>query len=459
MRTIVLQLIVGTAGLLLFLIAVIIVNKAMREVRESVESRRRAAFEPALAVYLGSADSRSILSYLPRRLGRRDRRIVETLLAEAAAAGAQRETAIGRRVAAIADRRLVAAVGGNNAIAAPAAAVVRDEARGRATAAFEALGSVDRALGDLDSHRWWRRAEAAERLGVMRCPRAADRLVRLMGDDVGEVRMRAAAALGLIRGATSIRPLVAALSDPSRWSAIRVAEILVGVGHEAVDELLPAWDNLPRHARLSALDILARLRTPRARDLMRRCLSDPSADIRARAAHGLGLIGDIGSVDALQEGLGDGAWPVRAMAAKALGRVGSPVAVPALARALEDREWWVRANAGEALRHLGDAGREALVGMLDASDPYARHQAVAQLEEGGVLDGWIADLGSPDEARRGSALRAIEKIIALGRTDHLAHQAASIAEEGVRRFLTEALRRAAPAESDEGADRDAGGSR
>jgi HEAT repeat protein len=418
MRTIVLQFIVGTAGLLLFLIAVIIVNKALRELREAIDRDRRAALEPVVAAYLGSADAMPILTYLPRRLGRRDRRLVEALLAEASTAGA-----------------------------APGEAV-----RARAAAAFEALGSVDRALRDLDSRRWWKRAAAAERLGVMRSSRAAERLVKVMGDEVGEVRMRAAAALGLIRGATSIRPLVAALSDPSRWSAIRVAEILVGVGHEAVDELLPAWDSLPLHARLSALDILARLRTPRARDLMRRCLADPAADIRARAAHGLGLIGDIGAVEALQEALRDHAWPVRAMAAKALGRIGSQAAVPALARALEDREWWVRANAGEALRRLGDAGRTALIDMLDAADPYARHQAVAQLEEGGVLDGWIADLGSPDETRRAAALRVIEKIIALGRTDHLAQQAAAIAEDGVRRFLVEALRRAAPADDGGGGE-------
>lgn len=418
MRVIVLQLIVGTAGVLLFLIAVIIVNKAMREAGESTDRRRQIEFGPAVAVYLGSADSRSILSYLPRRVGRRDRRIVEALLVEAASAE------------------------GSASIAAPAgASLVSAGTQARAAAAFEALGSVDRALQDLDSRRWWKRAEAAERLGLMRCPRAADRLVLLMGDEVGEVRMRAAAALGLMRSSTSIRPLVAALSDPSRWSAIRVAEILVRAGQEAVDELLPAWDNLPRHARLSALDVLARLRTPRAQDLMRRCLSDPSADIRARAAHGLGQIGDTGSAGGLQEALADAAWPVRAMAAKALGRIGLPAVVPALCRALEDREWWVRANAGEALRRLGDAGREALVGMLDAADPYARHQALAQLEESGVVDGWIADLASPDEGRRRAALRSIEKIIALGRTDHLAQRAASIADEDVRRVLAEALRR------------------
>jgi HEAT repeat protein len=260
-----------------------------------------------------------------------------------------------------------------------------------------------------------------------------------MNDEVGEVRIRAARALGIIRGQPSVRPLVRALADPSRWSAIRVAAILINVGAEAVDEVLAAYEDLPHRARLSALDILGRIRSLRASPLMRRSLSDPHPDIRSRAAHAMGLIGDPTQTDELIRALADPEWPVRAMAAKALGRLGASRAIPGLCEAMKDGQWWVRANAGEALRHLGPEGRDALIGMLDADDTYARHQALAQLEEGRILDEIVADLGARERIRREAALHCVQKIIAMERVDHLSQQALENTQESVRRTLSGVL--------------------
>ncbi|MGH9797059.1 MAG: HEAT repeat domain-containing protein [Candidatus Polarisedimenticolia bacterium] len=406
MREIVAQIVGWTGAILAGLTLLIIVNKAARETREALDRRRRALLEPRLFEYAGAVTGRSVASHLPQPLRRRDRRLAEAILLEMAH-------------------------------------VVKGETRDRLTAAFESLGSVARAIRGLKSRRWWRRAEAAERLGLMRSASAVEPLVALMGDEAGEVRMRAARALGWIRGRTSIRPLIAALADPSRWSAIRVAEILINVGAEAVDELLAAWSDLPRHARISALDVLGRIRSLKSKELMGRCLSDEDADIRARAAHGLGLIGDPGSADLLLKALRDPEWPVRAMAAKSLGRLGGPTAIPALCDALKDRQWWVRANAGEALRGLGPPGLEALVRMLDAEDTFARHQAVVQLEESRIVDQYVIDLVAPDPDRRAAAIAFVEKIIALQRVGHLTEQAIANAQEGVRRALVTILKRPA----------------
>ena len=404
MRAIVVQIIAWVGSVLAGLTLLIVVNKAAREARERLARRRRTVLEPAIFAYAGAIDGRSIQAHLPQPLRRGDRRLAETILLEMAR-------------------------------------VVKGGTRDRLTAAFEALGSVREAIRDLRSRRWWKRADAAERLGLMRSRSAVEPLVALMGDDSGEVRMRAARALGLIRGSTSVRPLVQALADPSRWSAIRVAEILINVGAEAVGEVLAVWDNLPRHARISALDVLGRIRSLDARDLMTRCLDDPDADLRARAAHGLGLVGDPQAAGPLLRALQDREWPVRAMAAKALGRLGDAAAIPALCDALRDRQWWVRANAGEALRRLGPAGLDALVKMLDADDTYARHQAIAQLEEGRIIDQYVLDLVAPDPARRGAAMAIIEKIIAQERTGHLTQQAVENVQEGVRRALMTVLKR------------------
>jgi HEAT repeat protein len=172
---------------------------------------------------------------------------------------------------------------------------------------------------------------------------------------------------------------------------------------------------------------------------MKRCLEDPHPDIRARAAHGLGLIGDPGIAPDLIRTLKDKEWPVRAMAAKALGLLGTPASIAPLQEAMKDRQWWVRYNSGEALRTLGPAGLEALTDMLNADDPYARHMAVAQLEEGRIIDQFVADLTSTDADRRTAAIRFIDKVTAAARIDDKTRQAAASAQEGVRHALSNIL--------------------
>ncbi len=403
LRVLMIQVVVGIGAFLALLTLAIVVNKALREMGEALERRRRAILEPAVFDYLGAASSKPLRDYLPKSPSRRDRRLVERILLESAR-------------------------------------LVKGSTRDRITAAFEGHGTVRDAIHSLRSARWWKRADAAERLGLMRSQTAVEPLVQLMNDPEPEVRIRAARALGLIRGKTSIRPLVLALADPSRWSAIRVAEILINVGTEAVDELLAAYDALPQNARVSALDVLGRIRGLRGVGLMKRCLADPHPDIRARAAHGLGLIGDPGAAPDLIAALADKEWPVRAMAAKALGRLGNPAAIPHLRDTMKDREWWVRYNSGEALRHLGSAGLEALTDTLTSDDPYARHMAVAQLEEGRVIDQFVADLTSTDAGKRAAAIRFIDKVTAAARVDDRTLQAATSAQEGVRHALSDILK-------------------
>ena len=407
MRLLMIRVVEGVGGFLLLLTVAIVVNKALREMGERLDRRRRALLEPLVFEYLGAVTSRPLRDVLPKPQSRRDRRLVERILLESAR-------------------------------------LVKGSTQERITAAFEGQGAVREAIRGLEGARWWTRADAAEKLGLMRSKAAVEPLVQRMNDPEPEVRIRAARALGLIRGRTSIRPIVGALADPSRWSAIRVAEILISVGSEAVDELLAAFDTLPQNGRVSALDVLGRIRGLRALGLMKSCLLDPHPDIRARAAHGLGLIGDPGTTPDLVAALQDQEWPVRAMAAKSLGRLGDPSAIAPLREAMKDRQWWVRYNSGEALRHMGGAGLEALTDMLGSGDPYARHMAVAQLEEGRVIDQFIAGLTSTDTPTRAAAIRFIDKVTAAARIDDRTRQAATTAQDGVRQALSNILRASAP---------------
>jgi HEAT repeat protein len=396
MYDLVVTLFVAVGALFLLLLTLIILSKAWREVRESRLRRRRAELEPAFFKYV--VGEGPIERYLPRPLRPGEQILVEQIFFE-----------LGR--------------------------VVKGSVHDRSREAFERLGFVDASLGRLGSRRWWARAEAAEKLGLMGSDKATRALVAAMSDPIGEVRVRAARALGNIRTSEALVPLVRALDDPGRWSAIRVAGILIGAGDEAIEILLREFERMPRHARISAIDIFGRIRSLKAIPLLSRLLRSDDPDARARAAFALGSIGDPGTAPALVDTLRDPSWPARAMAARALGRLREEGSIPALCAALSDSQWWVRANAAEALKSKGEPGMRALLGMLDAKDTYAAQQAVQMLQESGVLDSYVAQLGSQRAEERQQALEVMAKMVKLRRTDLLTEMAHGHPEASIRSRL------------------------
>ena len=402
--------VLSIATLFLALTIMIVLGKGWREVREGWHRARRRVLEPRVLAYAHGSDA-SILSALGGGVAGRDRAVVETILLDHAS-----------RVRGIEHERLCRAL---------------DE-----------LGFVDRFLARLHGRGWWRRAEAAENLGLASASRATPQLAAALADDVPEVRLRAAKALGLVGGRAAVLPLVNALTEPNRWSTIRIADILTGMGSEVVKELIDGFPKLNAHAKLAALDILGRIHALEAVPWLLKRLEDPESDVRARAAHALGAIGVVDAAPALRKALGDADWPVRAMAAKALGRIHDATAIPALCAALRDREWWVRANAAEALKLAGPAGVEALEGMLQDADLFAKHQACLMLEDAGLLDRRVAQLalGGP---LRAAAETVVTGFVHAGQIGRLRELAATHTEPKVR----EALARLLPSETKSGAAR------
>lgn len=388
------------------LLLLIIVNKAWRESRETFSSRRRRDLEPGLFRYVMSIEP--VEKFIPAGTGRRDWPVIEQIFFDLLR-------------------------------------VARGNVSTRAREAFERLGIVDHYLLRLLSRRWWIRAEAAEKLGLMGSEKATKRLIETMADPMPEVRVRAAQALGGIGTAESLRPLVGALRDAGRWSAIRVAGMLIAAGDDAVDVLLEEFHNLPDHAKISAIDIFGRIKSLRASSLLRDLLKDPQPDLRARAAYALGMIGDPTAAPALSAGLKDPEWAVRAMAAKALGRLRETESIPALAATLSDPQWWVRANAAEALKGKGAAGQDALLRLLDSDDPYAAQQSVQMLQESGVLDAFVGMLTSTAAGEQTRALGVMAKLVKLRRTDLLSEVARGHPDRLVRQRLAALLGLPAPA--------------
>ena len=384
----------------LALTLVIVTAKAWREIRERVRRAKRKVLEPIVLGY-AHGNAASVLPALGGRLAAADRGVVEEILLD----HVQR---------------------------------VRGIERDRLGLALDELGYVDRYLAGLESPRWWKRAESAENLGLAGSSRATAGLLVVLEDPSYEVRLRAAKALGAIGGRAAVAPLLRALSEPNRWSTIRIADLLGQMGRPVVQELLAAFPALNLHAKLAALDILGRVHSLDAVPWLNARLEDEQSDVRSRAAAALGAIGVVDSAPALRRALADPAWPVRAMAAKSLGKIHDAEAIPLLCAALRDREWWVRANAAEALKLAGPMGIDALEGMLDDADLYAKHQACLMLEESGILDRRVAQLASSG-AVRDAAESIVRRFVQAGQVGRLRELAAAHAEPKVRTALARLL--------------------
>jgi len=394
--------VIAVVGSLFVLVLLVTLgHKLYTQIRWGYERRQRARYLPRIQVYL-TAENGHFNKYVPGPLGAWDRRVILWTLLEQIR-------------------------------------FVKGRTQERISTAFEELGFVSSERKKLGDRRWTRRVEGAEKLGRMMSRQPLPDLVRLMQDPVPEVRIRAAKALGAIGGLEAVESLLGALRDTNRWSALRIADILSGLGQAAVLPLLQEFPRLPPRARVPAIDILGRLRSPDAVPLLVQLLSDADENARARAAHSLGVIGDPRAAPDLIRGLADPAWPVRAMAAKALGLLAGTEGIGALEQALSDREWWVRTNAAEALRQKGGPGHRALVRLLDGADSYAAQKAAWMLQEAGVLDDYVLQLVEGSARERADALVLLGKLVALQRTDLLTDIGQRHKDPRIRAAVTELL--------------------
>jgi len=315
---------------------------------------------------------------------------------------------------------------------------------------LESQGLVRGWLRDLSSRNPWKRARAAELLGKVRIRYSVEPLVEALGDPVFDVRMRAARALGALGGKRARSALVAALADETRWSVIRIADLLSAMGPDVVTELILAFPDMSRASRLATLDLIAHLGDASATEFLVGCLDDLDRDVRARAAAGIGRIGDRRGLAVLRIALQDNEWPVRAMSAKALGQLGDTGSIDGLCASLRDPEWWVRANAGEALHALGESGTNALVAMLDDQDQFARDQALATLESSGYLDNCLAGIEVPPTAGTDAlvAIRVLESLMTRQPRTRVHALRERLTHPAARRAIEQAIERAeAPREA------------
>jgi HEAT repeat protein len=248
---------------------------------------------------------------------------------------------------------------------------LRGEARARLVSVFRRRGVVERAVRDLARPSAPRRARAAELVGLLGVADAVPALCRLLDDRDRQVRVAATRALGAIGDPGAITTLLASLTGRRSIAAQLVADALLRIGADAQPALLATIKDAEPLVRVCVIEVLGLVAGPGAATSIARALgSDPSDEVRVRAATALGRLGTRQVLAVLLRAVDtDPVDRVRAASAVAVGELGDTGAVPALAAALRDPGHRVANGAAHALVRLGEPGRAALRRVVAAASP------------------------------------------------------------------------------------------
>jgi HEAT repeat protein len=212
---------------------------------------------------------------------------------------------------------------------------------------FERFGLVDREVGLLRSRQAWQRALAAYVLGDIGSDQAVPHLLELLGDRSRDVRAAATRSLGKLGAQPSVQPILRLMASgevPISTGSLALLEI----GPLALPGLLELVEAGSEDERLAALGLVIELGdASHARILMAR-LADDSAEVRARAAQGLGRLGAADATAELRRALADPAPSVRAAVCSALGRIGDDDSLEALLRQAGESEFAPARSAARA---------------------------------------------------------------------------------------------------------------
>ena len=157
---------------------------------------------------------------------------------------------------------------------------------------------LHRTLHDPDPQR---RAATADALALWGHEAAVNYLVQAISDSDPAVRLSVTTALGKLRDKAAVSVLTKALADPSPWVRRAAADSLGAIGDpKAVPALQQALGDPEHLVRAGSVCALGHMQTAKARDLLQQAARNGDLALRWYAARGLGRVGDVGALPALQ---------------------------------------------------------------------------------------------------------------------------------------------------------------
>jgi HEAT repeat protein len=240
---------------------------------------------------------------------------------------------------------------------------LRGRERGRVVSLLERVGIVAEAAADLRSSRRRVRRAAAEALRQIGSEQSEQALSDGLRDSDLDTSLSCAAALAGLPAKGQLASVLALADRAARDRPGAVAAILVTLGHRhpaAIGEALSEGAS-PELRRLAAA-VAGELRLAGEIPRLREALGSEDDELTARAARGLGMIGDDGALAPLLALLEaeDRPWFVRLAATDALGAIGDSRALVPLEQELKSPDWLLQAKAARALRLLGSEGEGVL---------------------------------------------------------------------------------------------------
>lgn len=142
-------------------------------------------------------------------------------------------------------------------------------------------------------------------------------------------------------------------------------DMLFHMGDLALPALFIALHYPEESVRSAAVDIVKKIRSPKALLALMEVKNDPSLQVRKRLVEALGEIGDHRITPELIEFLQDESAVVRLESVKALGKIRNQEALNALLDVLEDDDWEVRRDAVESMALYGTSASGYLAKALE----------------------------------------------------------------------------------------------
>jgi len=239
-------------------------------------------------------------------------------------------------------------------------------------------------------------------------------LVRLLNHSDPDIQYHAVEALGEIGDAGAVEPLITVLKHDEmsgvRW---KTAESLVKIGAPSVEPLISALEHPDGDVRWKAAIALGEIGDQRAIEPLIRQLSDTDRFVKSRVAHALGMIG-APAVHPLIRTLREGDGNLRWGAAIALGRIKDPQAVEPLIQALADKYENVRAEAAASLASIGKPAIAPLIRFLKYSEGGMRIEvmnALGELHANDAIEPLVQMLEKADEQERRAIAATLDSIL------------------------------------------------
>ncbi len=273
--------------------------------------------------------------------------------------------------------------------------------------------------------------EAAFALGLLRDPRALPALRELVVNTAAErqndVHAEAVTAIAKLGGAEAAAVFRELLGPWAARAASAAPPLAVDValneawrlGADApVEQMLDFAVSPVRHAKIGAIYSLARLRAPRAADVLLGATGDPDEDARGYAVRALTApYADTAGLERtalaarVRRLVGDDNAHVRINALRALGSYRDSSLVPAVRDRLADEDLNVRVQAVTALGELGGGAAIAALRDLVGGRPYAVRRAaligLARTAGVAALDVIAEWLSNPEWRERAAGAEAL----------------------------------------------------